>query len=86
MGTTLTIKIIEGHVAPRYDTKVTKEIEIINAVVTEKGTNKHLPVVDFQMKDKMGNEYFAAITARHILCLAEVIQGINHKNHGSTNP
>jgi len=81
----LKIQLVAGKVAPRYGREVL-ELAFHTAVITENGMGSGLPVVDLQLADKDGNAYFAAISGRQILALAEAIQGVNYRNHGSTNP
>lgn len=81
----LPIKIEPGNTAPKYE-HPTKELKIELAVITEKGMESGLPIVDFQLVDEQGNKYFAATTGKLMIMLAGAIQGVNMRNHGSTDP
>lgn len=83
--TTLNIQIIKGNVAPRYVNGST-ELTINKAVITEKGMQSELPLVDFQMTDEAGNIYFTAISGRLINALSAAIKGVNLRNHGTEEP
>ncbi|MCH9712722.1 MAG: hypothetical protein K0U20_08880 [Proteobacteria bacterium] len=82
---TLEIRLINGKDAPRYSADI-KKLSIDTLVITEKGTEGDLPIVDLQLTDADGNKFFACVTGRIFLSSAEVIQGVNLRNHGSTNP
>lgn len=85
-GTHLPIELVRGAVAPRYSPQVWKEVIVTKAIITEQGTEKQLPLVDFQMEDVEGNKYFFMITGRLINALAAAIQGVNQRNHGTSEP
>ena len=83
--TTLEIQILEGNVAPRYVNGDT-EITINKAVITEKGMESELPLIDFQMTDKDGNIFFAALSGRLVNMLSAAVKGVNLKDHGIEEP
>ena len=82
----LNIKLNPGHVAPRYDPGETKQLEVQTAVITEQGMVSGFPLVDIQMKDSDGNEYFFMIPGRLINSLSAAIHGVNVRNHGIAEP
>jgi len=69
------IQIAEGNEAPRYQ-PTTKELVINTAVITKEGMESGMPLVDFQMTDAEGKEYFTALSARVLCALAEVVKGV----------
>jgi hypothetical protein len=81
------VEFIQASLAPRYPA-TTKELDCHTAVITENGMTpsggreKGLPLVDFQMKDKEGNAFFFAVSARLVLTIAGAIRGVNERNHG----
>lgn len=82
----LDIKIHPDPVlAPRYDA-TTKPLELIEAVITERGTEAGLPIVDLVLVDDQGQRYYAAKTGRLFLMLAAAIRGCNERNHGNPEP
>lgn len=85
MSNTLNIKIKEGNLAPRYPVEV-KQLTANTAVITENGMANGLPVVDIQMTDEEGNEYFFMLTGKLFNGLSAVIKGVNLKNHGVEEP
>jgi len=85
MPQNLTIKFEQGDIAPRYTDKV-KQLEVHTAIVTEKGMVGGKPLVDFQIKDTDGNEYFFMITGSLCQMLGKAIDGVNLRNHGTENP
>jgi len=90
MPSVMKIQILEGNVAPRYTARIIKTA-VDNVVVTEEGmkrpgTKKGFPLVDFQLSDDYGNNYYLAVTGSHLLMLAAAIKGINLRNHGEEEP
>jgi len=83
--TQLTIEIKDGTIAPRYK-EDDVELTIDKAVITEKGMESNLPLIDFQMTDADGKVHFAALSGRLILSLAAAIKGVNMRNHGTEEP
>jgi hypothetical protein len=81
----LSISLVPGDVAPRY-LPISKELVIQKAVITEKGTEGNLPLVDLVLKDDDGNEFYTMVTGRIILGLAAAIKGVNLRNHGTEEP
>jgi len=82
----LTIELLPGKIAPRYNPKEVKELAIKKVIVTEKGTEGDLPIVDFQLEDADGNRYFTMITGRLMNQLAAAMRGVNMRNHGVEEP
>lgn len=82
----LKIKLNPGKVAPRYEPDKIKQLEVHTAVITEQGMVSGLPMVDIQMTDTEGNEYFFMITGRLINGLSAAIHGANVRNHGEAEP
>jgi hypothetical protein len=85
MSTSLNIELVKGNTAPRYTTDW-KQLNLDKALITEEGMESKLPLVDLQLTDSDGNTHFTMVSGRIILALAEAIQGVNLRNHGSTNP
>lgn len=86
MSNSIAIKIVEGGVAPRYNPEQTKQLEARVAVITENGMQSGLPVVDIQMVDAEGNEYFFMVTGRIFNSVTDIIKAVNMKNHGAEEP
>ena len=84
-ATTLNIQLVEGDFAPRYK-EGDIEVTIDKAVITEKGMQSELPLVDLQMTDKDGNVYFTALSGRLFNMLSSAIKGVNLRNHGTEEP
>ena len=85
MSNNLSIEIKEGNLAPRY-TEKTKQLTATKAVITEKGMESGLPLVDIQLTDADGNEYFFMLTGRLFNGLSAAIKGVNLRNHGVEEP
>ena len=51
-------------VAPRYKPDETRQLELVEAVITERGTAAGLPIVDLVLVDADGHRYFAMATGR----------------------
>lgn len=76
----LKIKLIQGNVAPRYTEE--KQLEIKQAVITENGMESGFPLIDFQLTDNEGKEYFCMASGQVINTLSAAIKGVNMRNHG----
>lgn len=83
--TQVAMDLVKGKIAPRYPME-TPELSIDRVVITEQGTEGNLPIVDFQMSDRKGNKYFAAITGRIVLTVASALRGVNMRIHGTEEP
>jgi hypothetical protein len=84
--TSLAIELVDGSLAPRYEPSKVEMLSLDKAVITERGTEGGLPLVDFQMTSIDGKEYFFAVTGRLVLSLAAAIRGVNDRNHGVSEP
>jgi hypothetical protein len=73
-------------VAPRYKPDETRQLELVEAVITERGTEAGLPIVDLVLVDADGHRYFAMATGRVFQGLAAYLAGVNQRNHGTPNP
>jgi len=82
----LDIKLNPGNVAPRYEPDKVKQLQPHTAIITEQGMESGLPLVDIQMKDDQGNDYFFMISGRLINGLSAAIKGCNVRNHGVEEP
>lgn len=74
----LSIEIVHGNVAPRYDKSTTTQLSPTKSIVTTQGMVSGKPLVDFQMVDDKGNKYFFMITGDLIKGLAQVVEGCNN--------
>lgn len=83
--TTLSITLIPGSVAPRYNDE-DKELVVNNVVITERGMESGLPLIDLQMVDKDGKLHYAALSGRIINMVSSAIKGVNLRNHGIEEP
>lgn len=79
--TLLNVDIIRGNVAPRYTCRDV-ELKVDNVVITEKGMESGLPLINFQLSDKAGNVYFTALSGGVVNTLSEAIKRINFRNYG----
>jgi len=84
--TTLEIELNDGKVAPRYKPNEVKELIAKKAIITEKGTMSDLPIVDIQLVDHEGKNYFFCLSGRIFQGLAASVSGVNLRNHGSKEP
>lgn len=80
----LAIELKPGKFGPKYQETI--ELKCEKAIITEMGTEKDLPFVDFVMKDQDGKKYLLVLTGRIVLGLAGAIKGVNLKNHGDVDP
>ena len=55
-------------------------------IITEKGMESGLPLVDLQLIDKDGKKHFVAVSGRILLTIAAAIRGSNLRNHGTEEP
>lgn len=81
----LKIKFVEGNKAPRYNASVC-QLFVKQSIITEKGMESDLPLIDFQLTDEFGREYYMAISGRLINMLSASIRGVNMRNHGIEEP
>lgn len=72
-------------VAPRYE-EDDDHLLLSNVVITEQGTVEKLPIVDFVLVDAEGKKHYFFCTGRILQSIASMVQGVNYKNHGNTNP
>jgi hypothetical protein len=84
-GTMATIKLNPGKIAPRYE-KSSKELILHEVVITEKGMESGLPLIDFVMKDSEGKEHYFMISGRIVNMISSAIKGVNLRNHGQEEP
>lgn len=80
----LKIDLVPGKDAPKYGN--TTELKCDQVFVTEQGTEKNLPIVDFVLDGPDGKQYLVVFTGRLILSLAAVIRGVNLRNHQTEEP
>lgn len=81
----LSINIIPGSVAPRFDA-VTHELTCIGVMITEQGMASHKPMVDFVFLDADGKRYFFTTSGAMLRLVAAAIGGVNERNHGTPDP
>lgn len=81
MASELRISVIKGKDAPRYSMSVL-ELTLNRAVITENGMESNRPLVDLQLTDKDGNNYFAMVSGGLIAMLGDKVKEINHANGG----
>jgi len=80
----LPIEFVQGDQGPHYTDTI--ELALERCVVTEKGTQGGLPIVDFVMKGPAGQKYMFCVTGRMMTMLAAAIKGVNVRNHGVAEP
>lgn len=79
------IEFVSGNIAPRYEESV-KRLLVKQVIVTENGMQSGFPLIDFQLIDDEGNEYFYMATGKNCQMLAAAIAGCNMRNHGVREP
>lgn len=85
--TMVSIKLHDDKkIAPRYKKEETIQLQCHTVVITEKGTDSDLPLIDFQMIGPDGKQYFFAMTGRIVNGIASAIRGVNMRNHGVEEP
>lgn len=72
-------------IAPRY-VNGERQLELVEAVITERGTEAGLPIVDLVLVDADGRRYYTMATGRIFMGVASAIAGVNQRNHGTPNP
>lgn len=72
-------------IAPRY-VNGERQLELVEAVITERWTEAGLPIVDLVLADGDGRRYYAMATGRIFMGIASAIAGVNQRNHGTPNP
>lgn len=88
MSTSASIEIVEGKQAPHYleEDGFVGECKLDKVVITEKGTQGDLPIVDFVMTAPDGKKFMMCLTGRNVTSIAAAIQGVNLRNHGNSDP
>lgn len=84
MSNTLTIHMVEGKVAPRYDEGT--ELVAEAAIITEQGTQANLPIVDLNLRGPDGKRYLVVLTGRIVNMISAAVKGANKRNHGIEEP
>ena len=79
------IRLIEGNMAPRYDEAGT-EMRLEEVVITEQGTQSHLPMLDFKMRGQDGKLYLLVLTGRIVNAISAAVRGVNMRIHGREEP
>ncbi len=74
------IEIVEGKQAPKYTEG--DEVTLEKVVITEKGTQADLPIVDFVMVGPDGKKHLLVLTGRIVISIAAAVRGTNLRNHG----
>lgn len=80
----LSINIVAGDRAPRYDTGI--EAKLSHVTITEQGTEAKLPVVDLVARDPNGNQVLLVLSGRQVCAIAAAVRGVNKRNHGVEEP
>lgn len=78
------IEFVKGDLGPTYKDAVQAELKKV--VVTEKGTNNGLPIVDFVMQLPSGETVLLVLTGRIVNAIAAGVKGANLRNHGVAEP
>lgn len=81
----ITISIIPGSMAPRFDAPTT-ELTPVVVTITEEGMVGGRPMVDFKFTDPDGNHFAFTTSGRMIRAIGAAIAGINMRNHGTPDP
>ena len=84
-ATILNIELLPGNTAPRY-TSVDVELTVDKVVITEQGMESGLPLIDIVLTDGNGKKHFTALSGRIVQTLSKAIDGVNVRNHGTSNP
>ena len=82
------IELVAGAQGPLYHLSdgFVGELKIERVVITEQGTQSHLPIVDFVLVAPDGKRYIATTTGRLVNGLAAAVRGANERNHGTPEP
>lgn len=83
--TSVTIHLVPGDTAPRYDGGIV-EAELQHVTITEQGTQAHLPIVDIVAVLPDGNRVLIACTGRVVNMISAAVKGVNVRNHGVAEP
>ena len=86
MGIQIKIKINAGDKSPRYCPNSVDQVGIEQVVITERGMQSGLSLIDLQMIDKDGKKHFVAVSGRILLTIAAAIRGSNLRNLGTEEP
>ena len=86
MTNSIRIELLPSDLAPRYTLGECSELRVEKCVITERGAEAGLPIVDFQLTDGEGNKYFVAMTGRILTSIAAAVKGVNLRNHGTEEP
>ena len=76
----ITIHMVRGVQAPRYDTGY--ETSLDRVTITEQGMVNRRPLLDFVFRDKHGEQVFFTLSSNEVLMIAATVRGINKRNHG----
>lgn len=85
-GSAVTIRLVAGDTAPRYEGQGGAELKCEEVVITEQGTKESLPIVDFVMRGPDGQLYLLVMTGRIVNMIASALRGVNMRNHGIAEP
>lgn len=80
----VSVELVPGNVAPRYKNRV--ELTCEKVVITEQGTERGLPIVDFVLEGPDGKSYLLVFSGRIVNMIASAVRGINARNHGVEDP
>lgn len=79
------IKLVAGKQAPKhYDCK--DELVLEEVIITEKGTESDLPLVDIVMVAPGGEKFLLVLTGRILNGISAAVRGVNMRNHGVEEP
>lgn len=82
----ITINLVPGKVAPRYEDRNMQELKLTDVTITEQGTQENLPMLDLILHGPDGKRYLAVITGRIANMISTAVKGVNMRNHGKEEP
>lgn len=85
MSEVVTIHMIPGGTAPRYDGGIV-EAKLQHVTITEQGTRASLPIVDIVATLPNGARVLIVMTGRIVNLISAAVRGANRRNHGIDEP
>jgi hypothetical protein len=87
----VSIRLVPSDVAPRAHElskpgSVFEQVKLLEVVITERGTQGGLPIVDFVCEDADGKTLLFTTTGRLVNGISATVKGVNQRNHGTAEP
>ena len=78
------LHLVPGKQGPLYENTV--EVKCERVVITEKGMESDLPLVDFVCRGPDGTSVLMVLSGRIVNMISAAIKGVNVRNHGVPEP